>query len=88
LQVDNKNTCDHLIDASTKTINYLNGPHGEWMDPQISPWIRSRNLGDSVPTLACDGLITNLPWEQVAHGDFPWIEESSGSSINDHVNSR
>jgi hypothetical protein len=26
-----------------------------------------QNLGDSIPTLASDGLIVNLPLEQVAH---------------------
>jgi len=34
LRVDNKHTYDHLVDASTKTIKYVNGPHGGWMGPQ------------------------------------------------------
>jgi len=33
LQVNNKHTCDHFIEASIKTITYLNGLHGGWMGP-------------------------------------------------------
>jgi hypothetical protein len=59
LWVDNKHTCDHLVDVFIQTIKYLNGSHSSWMGPQIWPWILSRNLGDSIPTLASDG--TNFP---------------------------
>ena len=37
LQVDNKHTCDHLVDASIKTIKYLNGPHDGCMSLHILP---------------------------------------------------
>ena len=67
LRVDNKDTCDHLVDASIKTIKYLNGPHGGCMGPQISPCIRSRKLIDSKLILAGDGRIINLPSEQAAN---------------------
>jgi hypothetical protein len=35
--VDKRHTCDHLVDASVKTIKYLNGPDNSFIDPQISP---------------------------------------------------
>ena len=37
LRVDNKQTWDHLQDASTNTIKYLNGPLAGCIGPQISP---------------------------------------------------
>jgi hypothetical protein len=33
LRVDNKHTYDHIVDASIKTIKYLNGPYGGWIGP-------------------------------------------------------
>ena len=67
LRVDNKHTCDNLVDASIKTIKYLNSLHDGCMSPHISPWIRSKNAKVSYPTLVGDGLIINLPWEQATH---------------------
>lgn len=26
-RIDNKHTCDHIVDASIKITKYLNGPH-------------------------------------------------------------
>ena len=36
LRVDNRQTWNHLQDASTKTIKYLNGPLAGYISPQIS----------------------------------------------------
>ena len=57
LRVDNRQTWDHLVDASIKTIKYLNGPEGGWIGPHMSPWILSRNLGDSLSTFIDEGLV-------------------------------
>ena len=45
--VDNKVTCDNLVDASTKTMKYLNGPHGGWIGPHMSPCILSKKRMES-----------------------------------------
>ena len=37
LHVDNRQTWDHLQNASTKIIKYLNGPLAGCIGPQISP---------------------------------------------------
>ncbi|PRQ43120.1 hypothetical protein RchiOBHm_Chr3g0465021 [Rosa chinensis] len=65
--VDNSVTCDHLVDASTKTMKYLNGPHGGWIGPHISPCIRCRKRLESFSVFAYDGLIFNFPNEQAWH---------------------
>ena len=56
-----------LLEASINTIKYKNGPHSGYIGPRISPWIRSRNIGDSVFILASDGLMINFPREQASH---------------------
>ena len=63
--LDIKHICDHLLDASIKTMKYLNGVGGV-MGLHMSPWIHSKNVGDLTPTLV-DGLIINFPWEQATH---------------------
>ena len=64
----NKQTCDHLLDASINTIKYLKDPHGGWIGPHIPPWILSIKDGDSIRTFDGDGLVINLPWEHATHG--------------------
>lgn len=70
LRVDNKHTCDRIVDASIKTIKYLDGSRGGWINPQISLWSRSINLRDLIQTFVGDGLITNFSWEQAAHDNY------------------
>ena len=59
LQVDNKETCDHLADASNKIMKYLNDSHGGCISPQISSYIQSKNEMDLIPFFLGDGLIIN-----------------------------
>jgi len=47
LQVDSKQKRDYLVDASNKTMKYINNPHGACIGPQISLCIRSENEIDS-----------------------------------------
>ena len=63
-RVDNRHTWNHHMDATIRTIKYLNGPDKGWMGPQISPWMRSRNFSGSAFILRCEGLKINFP---VAH---------------------
>jgi hypothetical protein len=42
--VDNRHTCDHLVDESINTMKYLNDPHNDCIGSQMSPCILSRNL--------------------------------------------
>ena len=67
MRVDNKQTCDHLLETSINTIKYRNGPHSGCIGQHISPWIRSRNVGDLVFILAGDGLMINFSREQTPH---------------------
>jgi hypothetical protein len=41
-------------------MKYLNDPDDDWIRPQISPRILSRNLSGSACTLRCDGLKFNF----------------------------
>ena len=43
LLVDNKQICDHLVDASIKIMKYINDPYGKCIGPQISPCICFEN---------------------------------------------
>jgi hypothetical protein len=36
LHVDNRHTCDHHVDASIRSMKYLNGPDNGFIGPQIS----------------------------------------------------
>jgi hypothetical protein len=36
-RVDNRHTCDHLVDASINTMKYLNGPLIGCIGPHMSP---------------------------------------------------
>jgi hypothetical protein len=65
--VDKRHTFDHLVDASIKTIKYLNGHDNGFIGPKISPWIHSRNLSGSSLILIGDGLKINFPVAQVVH---------------------
>ncbi|KAF8113068.1 hypothetical protein N665_0057s0020 [Sinapis alba] len=60
-RVVKRHTFDHLLDASINTMKYLNGPHGGWIGPHISPCILSKNIGDSLPTFAGDGRVISFP---------------------------
>jgi hypothetical protein len=62
--------CDHLVDASIKTIKYLNGPDNDFIGLQISPWIHSRNLSGSTLILTGDDLKINFPVAQAVHIKF------------------
>ena len=74
LRVDKKQTSDHLVDASTNTIKYLNGPHVGWIGPKMSPWILWRNLGGVVNNLCMGGLRIQLPYRT----RFAWRESNIG----------
>jgi hypothetical protein len=37
LRVNSRHTCDHWVDASIKTMKYLNGPDNGYIGPQMSP---------------------------------------------------
>jgi len=47
LWVDNKQMCDHLVNASIKTMKYINDSHGKCIGPKISSFIRFENEIDS-----------------------------------------
>jgi hypothetical protein len=61
LHVDSKHMWDHLIDVSTRTMKYLNGPDNGCMGPHMSPWIHSRNLSGSTWILSDEGLKISFP---------------------------
>ena len=61
--IESKQACDHLVDASIKTIKYLNGSHDGFIGPQISLWILSKKDGDSTTIFEGNCLVINLPWE-------------------------
>ena len=65
LRVDNKETCDHLLDASIKIMKYLNDSHGECISPQISSYIHSKNEMSRFPIFLGDGLIINFLWKHI-----------------------
>jgi hypothetical protein len=67
IHVDRKHKCDHLVDASIKTIKYLNGSDNGFIGPQISPWIHLTNLSGSTLILIGDGLKINFPVAQAMH---------------------
>ena len=48
-------------------MKYLNGPFGGLIGLNISQRIHSKNIGDSIFTLAGDSLIINLLWQQTSH---------------------
>jgi hypothetical protein len=65
--VDSKHMWDHIVDASTRTMKYLKCPHNGCMGPQMSPWINSRNLSDSVWILSGEGPKISFPIEHEVH---------------------
>jgi hypothetical protein len=65
--VDNKHTCDHLIDALINTTKYLNSPLIGCIGPYMSPCILSRNFSGSVCILRGEGLKINFLVAQAVH---------------------
>lgn len=61
--VDNKHTCDHLVDASNKVVKNLNNlhDHNRILYLKYHLYIRSRNVADSF-----SHAITFL-WELLIH---------------------
>ena len=55
------------MDASIKTMKYLNDPHDGCIGPQMSPYIRSKNEIDSFLSFSDDGLIINFPCKHAVH---------------------
>jgi len=64
---DHKYVCDHLVDASIKTVKYLNGPHDVCIKPQISPYIRSKNEINSFLILLVMVLLLTFICECALH---------------------
>jgi hypothetical protein len=76
--VDKRHTWDHLVDASIRTMKYLNGPNKVWMGPQMPPWMLSRNFSGSARILRCDGLKINFPVAHEVHTKY----EDSGNFLS------
>jgi hypothetical protein len=66
-RIDNKHTCDHLVDASINTMKYMNGPLVDCIGAHMSPCILSRNFSGSVCILRGEGFKINLPIAQAMH---------------------
>jgi hypothetical protein len=66
-RVDNKHTCDHLVDVSINTIKYLNGPLVGCIRPHMSPHILSRKFSGSICILRGEGLKINFLVAQAVH---------------------
>jgi hypothetical protein len=66
-RVDNRHTCDHLVDASINTMKYLNGPLIGCIGPHMLPCILSRNFSGSIYILRGEGLKINFPVAQAMH---------------------
>jgi hypothetical protein len=65
--VDNRHTCDQLIDASINIMKHLNDPLIGCIRPHMSHYIISRNFSGSVCILRGEGLQINFPVLQVVH---------------------
>jgi hypothetical protein len=65
--VDNRHTCDHLVDVPINTMKYLNGPLIGYIGPHMSPCILSRNFSGSVYILRGEGIKINFPVAQTVH---------------------
>jgi hypothetical protein len=55
------------VDASIRTMKYLNDPNNGFIGPQISPEILSRNLSGSTLILKGDGFTINFSIAQVVY---------------------
>ena len=67
--VEMRQTCDHLVEASIKTIYKVTERSTWWMDRSTyAPCILSKETGDSNVTLLKYGMTINLPCEQAPHG--------------------
>jgi hypothetical protein len=66
-RIDNRHTCDHLVDASINTMKYKHGPLIGYIGPHMSPCILLRNFSGSVCILRGEGLKINFPVAQVMH---------------------
>jgi len=67
LQIDNKQTCDYLVDASIKTMKYLNDPHDGCIRPQNHIVLIPKDDIDSFLKFSSDSLIINFPCKRVLH---------------------
>jgi hypothetical protein len=65
--IDNRHTCDHLVDASINIMKYLNDPLISYIGPHMSPCIISRNFSGSVFILRGEHHKINFPDAQVVH---------------------
>jgi hypothetical protein len=66
-RIDNKHTCDHLVDVSINTMKYLNGPLVGCIGSHMSLCILSKNFSGSVYVLRGEGLKINFSVAQVMH---------------------
>jgi hypothetical protein len=66
-RVDNRHTCDHLVDASINTMKYRNGPLIGSIGPHMSHSILSRNFSGLVCILRGEDLKINFSVAQVMH---------------------
>jgi len=62
-----KQICDDLVDASIKTMKYLNGPLGGCIGPQISPCICSENEIESFLIFLVMVLLSTFLYECTIH---------------------
>jgi hypothetical protein len=65
--VDNRHTCDHLIDVSINTIKYLNDPLIGCIEPHMSHSILSKNFSGLVCILRGEYIKINFPVAQAVH---------------------
>jgi hypothetical protein len=65
--VDKRHMCDHRVDASIKTMKYLNGPLIGCIGPHMSHCIFLRNFSGSVCILRGEGLKINFPVAHTVH---------------------
>ena len=49
--IEGRQTCDHIVETSIKTIKLRKGPSDGWMGPHLFPCILSKKTGDSNVTL-------------------------------------
>jgi hypothetical protein len=66
-RVDNRHTCDNLVDASINTMKYLNDPLIDCIGPHMSPHILLRNFSGSICILRGEDLEINFSFAQAMH---------------------
>ena len=72
-RVDNKQTCDHLVEASTSTMKYLYGPQAGWIGPLYHFGFSQGNFQTNLVGFTRIGLRFVFPIEQAGHGLFGLI---------------